>query len=150
MGATKEQPGQSGMEILAGTVPPPPEAMLEKMNSSALFNPCGLAVSLDGRIYIADTGHHRICVLEDGVLSVLAGTGARGCADGRGCEAMFAHPCGLAISPEGYLFVAVRPRPAPQAPVLRARTLCTPPPLPPAGGHAASHAGMRRRMRATD
>ena len=58
-----------------------------------------------GCTYIADTGHHRICVLKDGVLSVLAGSGARGCWDGRGQEAMFAHPCGLTISPEGTIFV---------------------------------------------
>lgn len=45
-------------------------------------------------------------MLKDGKLSVLAGTGARGCNDGKGSEAMFAHPCGLAVSPEGTVFVA--------------------------------------------
>lgn len=45
-------------------------------------------------------------MLKDGVLSVLAGSGARGCNDGRGTEAMFAHPCGLTVSPEGTVFVA--------------------------------------------
>ena len=45
-------------------------------------------------------------MLKDGKLSVLAGTGARGCNDGKASEAMFAHPCGLAVSPEGTVFVA--------------------------------------------
>ena len=104
-----ESEGESciDMEVLEGTLPPSPE-MIQQSGGTALFNPCELAVGSDGRVYIADTGHHRICVLADGVLSVLAGTGARGCADGRGQDAMFAHPCGLAISPEGVIFVAVR------------------------------------------
>lgn len=106
MDTSTEQPP---LEVLTGTMPPSPEFMACAGSSSgvALFNPCGLAVGMDGRVYIADTGHHRICMVEDGVLYVLAGTGARGCADGPGASAMFAHPCGLAISSEGYLFVAV-------------------------------------------
>lgn len=94
------------LNVLTGTLPPSPEIMHTAASGVALFNPCGLAVTPDGRVFIADTGHHRICMLVDGVLSVLAGSGARGCADGHGAAAMFAHPCGLAISPEGYLFVA--------------------------------------------
>jgi len=94
------------IDVLPGTLPPSPEAVHLPGHNTALFNPCGLAVAANGLVYIADTGHHRICVLKDGELSVLAGSGARGCADGRGQDAMFAHPCGLAISPEGTLFVA--------------------------------------------
>ena len=95
----------SAIEVLEGTLPPSPEAVHLPGCGTALFNPCGLAVGADGHTYIADTGHHRICVLKNGVLSVLAGSGARGCWDGKGTEAMFAHPCGLAISPEGTIFV---------------------------------------------
>ena len=98
------------MEVLPGTQAPcnDPPMLQSDSGSAALFNPCGLTVTADGRVYIADTGHHRICVVKDGVLSVLAGSGARGCVDGHGTDAMFAHPCGLAVSPDGYLFVAVR------------------------------------------
>ena len=97
---------KSAIEVLEGTMPPSPEAVhLGGDCGAALFNPCGLAVGADGHTYIADTGHHRICKLADGVLTVLAGSGARGCWDGVGQEAMFAHPCGLAISPEGMIFV---------------------------------------------
>lgn len=98
---------RKAIEVLEGTLPPSPEAIHAPGGGTALFNPCGLAVSHCGRVYIADTGHHRICVLSaDGTLSVLAGSGARGCWDGHGEEAMFAHPCGLTISLDGILFVS--------------------------------------------
>ena len=100
------------LDVLEGTAPPSPETMSTCSSGVALFNPCGLAVGADGRVFIADTGHHRICVLCDGELSVFVGSGARGCADGPSDKAMFAHPCGLAVSPEGHLFVAVRALPS--------------------------------------
>ena len=93
------------MEMLPGTHASAPDSPFE--NHTSLFNPCGLTVTVDGRIYIADTGHHRICMVREGILSVLAGSGTRGCVDARGTDAMFAHPCGLAASPDGFLFVAV-------------------------------------------
>ena len=75
------------ISILDGTAPPSPETVHEdtsKGGGIALFNPCGLAVSATGRVYIADTGHHRVCVLDGDCLRVLAGSGARGYADGQG------------------------------------------------------------------
>ena len=97
------------ISILDGTAPPSPETVHEdtsKGGGIALFNPCGLAVSATGRVYIADTGHHRVCVLDGDCLRVLAGSGARGYADGQGVEAAFAHPCGLVLDSDGVLFVA--------------------------------------------
>ena len=126
---------EPAIEVLEGTLPPSPEAV--HLHSAALFNPCGLTVGADGCTYIADTGHHRICVLKEGVLSVLAGSGARGCWDGNGQEAMFAHPCGLTISPEGTIFVSanpsirtsIHPRVPPQT--RRPTALALPPAHPP-------------------
>ena len=67
----------SPIEILEGTAP------TEDPNVTSLYNCCGVAVCPMGeRVYIADTGHHRICVLERGGLRVLAGSGTRGFADG--------------------------------------------------------------------
>lgn len=98
------------LRVLAATASPSPEDIhscpATSSSRTALFNPCGLAVSSGGRIYVADTGHHRICVVDDGILSVLAGSGARGYADGEKADAAFAHPCGLAIDSEGMLYVA--------------------------------------------
>lgn len=71
----------------------------------ALDNPCGLAV-YGARLYIADTGGHRICVLEDGLVRVHAGSGIRGAHDGSKDEASFAHPCGVAVDLDGNLYVA--------------------------------------------
>jgi len=81
-----------------------------------LWNPSGLAVGANGTVYIADTGHHRLCRLEpDGTLSVLAGDpGPRdesgwpqgGFRDGKGSGARFRYPLGLACDREGYLWVA--------------------------------------------
>uniref|UniRef100_A0A6U5EUN1 BTB domain-containing protein n=1 Tax=Calcidiscus leptoporus TaxID=127549 RepID=A0A6U5EUN1_9EUKA len=101
----------AAIQVLEASLPPSPETIHGETsqshpNAPALFNPCGLAVSAAGAIYIADTGHHRICVLEDGRLRVLAGSGARGYKDGAGQEAAFAHPCGLVIDSENVLFVA--------------------------------------------
>ncbi len=93
----------SPIEILEGTLPP----AIEDPNVVSLFNPCGVAMCPTGeRVYIADTGHHRICVLERGRLRVLAGSGARGFADGAATQAAFAHPCGIALDSLGMLYVA--------------------------------------------
>lgn len=95
------------LQVVDGTLDTLPEPLRLSKGGAALFNPCGLAVSAEGhQVFIADTGHHRICVLEDGALRVLAGSGARGYADGKGEAASFAHPCGLAMDSEGTLFVA--------------------------------------------
>jgi len=96
----------SAVMVLPGTQPPSPEAIVSGDCGAALFNPCGLTASANGEVYVADTGHHRICVLKQGGMRVLAGSGARGFADGAGQDAAFAHPCGLAIDSEGTLYVA--------------------------------------------
>ncbi|MCL2221646.1 MAG: hypothetical protein FWC20_05790 [Oscillospiraceae bacterium] len=89
---------------------------------NAQFNrPGGIAISQDGRIYIADTGNHLIRVIEDGSVRTLAGTlrftgdvtwegqaplgnePLGGFEDG--AEAMFNTPMGLAIW-QGNLIVA--------------------------------------------
>jgi len=101
-------PANGLLQVLDGSSPPSPQDMHDIMSggTTALFNPCGLAVSTSGMVFVADTGHHRVCVVKDGKLDVLAGSGARGFADGFGQEASFSHPCGLAIDSEGNLYVA--------------------------------------------
>ncbi len=67
---------------------------------TALFNaPIGVAVS-DDKIYIADTYNDKIRVIENGVVSTLAGS-EQGFADGEAIQAKFDTPCGLAIWHDG-------------------------------------------------
>jgi sugar lactone lactonase YvrE len=72
--------------------------------TAAMFNaPIGVAVSGDGKIYVADTYNDRIRVVEGGKVSTLAGS-EKGFAEGR--EARFDTPCALAVWKEGRLLVA--------------------------------------------
>jgi DNA-binding beta-propeller fold protein YncE len=60
------------------------------------------------RLFIADTGHHRIVVTDDsGAVTAVYGSGDPGFADGTGTGAAFSSPQGLALSPDGsVLYVA--------------------------------------------
>jgi sugar lactone lactonase YvrE len=69
-----------GVSTLAGTENK--RGFADGEASSALFNgPVGVAVSDDGKIYVADTYNDRIRVIESGMVSTMAG-GEKGFADG--------------------------------------------------------------------
>ncbi|HHL40620.1 MAG TPA: hypothetical protein ENJ37_08945, partial [Deltaproteobacteria bacterium] len=76
----------------------------------ALFNgPDGLAVDADGTLYVADAENFRIRkVLPNGVVDTLAGSGTAGLLGGDAAEAMFAYPTGVAVGPDGHVYVADR------------------------------------------
>lgn len=57
-------------------------------------------------LYVAETGEHRIVKLQDGQLSVIAGTGEEGDEDGPALSATFASPKGVAVAPDGTVYVA--------------------------------------------
>jgi hypothetical protein len=75
--------------------------------SDARFNaPIGLAIDTNGRVLVADTYNDRVrIVTADGVVTTLAG-GNRGFADGHVNEALFDTPCGIAVAPDGTVYVA--------------------------------------------
>jgi sugar lactone lactonase YvrE len=83
---------------------------VEGAPATALAFPAGLAVDpRRGRLFIADTGHHRVLVvdLESNEVLDAAGSGTRGLQDGTFAEARFARPRGLAASANGrWLYVA--------------------------------------------
>jgi sugar lactone lactonase YvrE len=77
------------------------------VGSNAKFNsPVGIAVGLDGNIYVADQGNNRIRkITRDGVVSTYLGTGAAGSTDGYGSNVTFNQPTGVATSPSGGFYV---------------------------------------------
>ncbi len=66
----------------------------------------GLAFDAKGHLLVADAGGERIRrIAPDGTVSTFAGSGASGGADGPLTEASFVSPTGLALSPQGEVFV---------------------------------------------
>ncbi|RUO94463.1 hypothetical protein D7Y11_04320 [Corallococcus sp. AB018] len=76
---------------------------------ASLASPEAVAVGLDGALYIADTGNHRIRrVTSDGLISTVAGTGlaADGGDGGRATLANLNAPAGAAVGPDGSIYLA--------------------------------------------
>lgn len=73
----------------------------------ATFNyPTDVAVDALQNIYVVDHYNNRICKIDSaGVLSVLAGNGKKGSADGIGAAARFYQPFGITVDGDGSIFV---------------------------------------------
>ncbi|HUF19083.1 MAG TPA: NHL repeat-containing protein [Thermoanaerobaculia bacterium] len=70
-------------------------------------HPTGLAVDLNGDIFVADRANHLIRRIRDGLVTTYAGTPLEvGSRDGRGIGARFYLPFGIAIDALGDLYVA--------------------------------------------
>jgi DNA-binding beta-propeller fold protein YncE len=84
------------------------ERLLDGPRGMAAFHtPSGLAFAADGTLFVADTGNHAIRrVTPDGAVTTLAGTGARGYRDGDAVDAAFDGPMGVAVAPDGAVYVA--------------------------------------------
>lgn len=76
----------------------------------ALFaGPTGIAADRDGRVYVADTRNNRVRMVDvDAARTVytIAGNGQPGLRDGDGANAMLRWPTGLAVGPDGAVYVA--------------------------------------------
>lgn len=76
--------------------------------TNALFSdPTGLAIDAAGNLFIADNQNHVIRKFStNGIVSTFAGhIGQSGSADGTGTNAWFNNPTGIAIAPNGNLYV---------------------------------------------
>ena len=75
--------------------------------ASGFSTPSGLALTPEGTLYVADTGTHTIRrIAPDGSVSTLAGDGTPGYADGPAHQARFNGPIGIAVAPDGRIFVS--------------------------------------------
>ncbi len=81
---------------------------LNGIGTSASFNnPTGVAVDLNGNIYVADAGNNLIRKISSyGIVSTIAGSGIAGTLDGMGTSASFNNPTGVTVDPSGNLYVA--------------------------------------------
>ncbi|HEX8144347.1 MAG TPA: SMP-30/gluconolactonase/LRE family protein [Pyrinomonadaceae bacterium] len=69
--------------------------------------PCGVALESSGALVVADTGNNRLRRIEPGgAVKTIAGTGARDVFDGPLFAASFDEPTGVAVGPEGTIYVA--------------------------------------------
>ena len=92
---------------LAGMAGAPGGVDGQGTNASFAF-PNGLAISVSGALYVADSGNNTIrLVTADGVVTTLAGQAGRaGGTDAAGTNSLFHQPRGLALDVAGNLYVA--------------------------------------------
>jgi sugar lactone lactonase YvrE len=77
--------------------------------AARLSLPRGLTLAPDGSVYVADAGAHRVRRIDPaGVITTVAGVGQRGCTGdgGPATVAALASPSGLAVGPDGSLYIA--------------------------------------------
>src|ERR1700722_11028509 len=75
--------------------------------TAAFVLPEAVTVGPVGSVYVADAGANRICVITRGTVRTLAGGNRTpGFADGTGAAAKFDFPEGIAVAPDGTVYVA--------------------------------------------
>ena len=76
--------------------------------TQAIFNlPGGIAVDAAGNLYVSDTGNDVIRKISpNGMVTLLAGSGKKGSADGQGGAASFNSPLDIIVDASGNLYVA--------------------------------------------
>jgi sugar lactone lactonase YvrE len=97
-------PGAWMVSTLAGSGT---QGLVNGPATSAQFDsPGGIAVDSTGKVYVADTFNHCIRVISGGQVTILAGTGNSGFADGPAASAQFHFPQGVEVDASGKVYVA--------------------------------------------
>lgn len=108
LGPTNAPPkakGGYGIKLLAGSGS---RSYADGKGSSAAFiQPIGVAVDSKGTVYVADAGANRIRkIAKDGTVTTVAGSGEGGASNGAAAAATFRGPRGVAVGPDGTVYVA--------------------------------------------
>lgn len=74
--------------------------------NAQLSAPSGVVVDAAGALYISDTANHRIRKVSDGIITTVAGGGQNLGDNGPATSARLSGPQGLAIGPDGDLYIA--------------------------------------------
>jgi serine/threonine-protein kinase len=78
-----------------------------KGTAARFFLPAGVSVDGSGNVYVADEANNLIRkITPAGLVSILAGSGSQGSADGTGIAASFKNPFGIAVDGSGNVYVA--------------------------------------------
>jgi sugar lactone lactonase YvrE len=102
------------VSTFAGYCTSPPKCAEGNQNGPALkamFRRVrGIAVALDGTVYLADGHNHQVRKINNGLVTLFAGSplgwpNGKGYAEGKGSKAKFLHPTGLAVDKNGVVYV---------------------------------------------
>lgn len=98
----------SGTTFTTDETGAPEGALIDGSADESLFNyPKGIAAGPEEHVYVADTGNHAIRKMDaKGTVTTIAGTGVVGDADGKGTNAQFYGPEGIAVATDGTIYVA--------------------------------------------
>lgn len=72
--------------------------------------PAGIAVDINGNLFVADWGNQKIrkVIISSGSVATLAGSGVYGLSDGSGTSAQFRTPASIVCTASGYFYVTDR------------------------------------------
>lgn len=103
-GAVRKVTPEGAVTTLAGNGT---KGFLDGQGTAARFEyPCGIAVDAAGTLYLADTSNNAIRkVTPGGEVTTWVG-GSKGLVDGKGRDAKFNNPTGIALASDGTLYVA--------------------------------------------
>jgi sugar lactone lactonase YvrE len=80
---------------------------VDGIGTNARFNqPYGIAIDSSGSLYVSEMGNHTLRkITSSGIVTTLAGTSSPGSQDGTGVNARFSSPAGVAVDPNGNVYV---------------------------------------------